>query len=203
MTDIRQIFARFVPPASVAYCAKLLEYFGFEFKIKKGRQTKFGDYRFQPDIKKHTITINNDLNPYAFLVTYLHEVAHLVTYKEHGRNASPHGTEWKVNFKKVATPVLKEDVFPPGVLLALQNYFKDPKASSCSDPILYNVLRKYDEPTGLIPLSKVPVGEQFVFNETTYKKLEKKRTRCICLAVHSNRKFLIAEIAQVKLVETD
>lgn len=197
MNDYRAVFDRFVPPASAAYCYKLLEYFGFEFKIKKGRLTKLGDYRYDPKTKKHTITINNDLNPFSFLVTYLHEVAHLVTFDEHGRKAAPHGNEWKDNFKRVARPVLNEQVFPSNILLALNNYFKNPKAASCSDPVLYNVLSGFDEPTELIPLSKVQIGEEFDFNKKSYKKLEKKRTRSVCMALSTGRKYLIAEVAQV------
>ncbi|MFT6883670.1 MAG: SprT protein [Marinoscillum sp.] len=193
------IFERFVPESAVAYCSKLLDHFGFEFQIKRGRQTKLGDYRYDPKEKKHSITINNDLNPYSFLVTYLHEVAHLVTYKEYGRKATPHGTEWKNAFKKVAAPMLTETVFPERVLLALQNYFKNPKAASCSDPVLYNVLKQFDQPSDLIPLSKVAIAGQFEFNGKSYKKLEKKRTRCICLELSTNRRYLISELAHVSL----
>tara|TARA_Y100000310_G_scaffold345640_1_gene467616 strand:- start:2158 stop:2763 length:606 start_codon:yes stop_codon:yes gene_type:complete len=192
------VFKRFVPIQAVDYCVKLIDYFGFEFKIKKNRQTKLGDYRYSHQTKKHTITINNDLNPYAFLVTYLHEVAHLVTFDEHGRKAAPHGTEWKNNFKRVAKPVLNEEVFPPPVLLALTNYFKNPKAASCSDPVLYNILRQFDEPTDEIPLSKVSIGELFKFQGSSYLKLEKKRTRSVCQEVDSKKRYLIAEIARVR-----
>jgi SprT protein len=196
------VFERFVPKKAVAYCSKLYDYFGFEFKIKKSRQTKLGDYRYNRRSDKHTITINNDLNPYAFLVTYVHEVAHLVTFKEHGRKASPHGNEWKVNFTKAMQPILTEDVFPPKVLLALQNYFKNPKASSCSDPILYNVLRQFDPPDNLVPLSKMSMGSIFSFNGKTFKKLEKKRTRSVCLEIETNKKYLISEIAAVQPLDT-
>ena len=194
------VFERFVPEPAAAYCLKLYEYFGFEFKIKKSRQTKLGDYRYSPQTKKHTITINNDLNPYAFLVTYLHEVAHLVTFDEHGRKAAPHGTEWKNNFKRVAQPVLNQQVFPETVFIALQNYFKNPKAASCSDPVLYNILRQFDGPTDLIPLSQIKVGDIFDFQGKEFQKLEKKRTRSVCLEVKTNRRYLISEIARVKIV---
>lgn len=182
------------------YCFKLWDHFGFEFQIKKSRQTKLGDYRYTPKTKQHTITINNDLNPFSFLVTYLHEVAHLVTFQSHGRKAAPHGKEWKENFQKVAAPVLNPAVFPPPILLALENYFKNPRAASCSDPILYNVLKKFDGPTDQIALSKINVGDSFNFNDKVYRKLEKKRTRSVCMEVSSQRRYLIAEVAQVTKV---
>lgn len=196
------IFERFVPEKAIKYCAKLYDYFGFEFKIKKSRQTKLGDYRYDRKADKHTITINNDLNPFSFLVTYIHEVAHLVTFKEHGRKVSPHGTEWKNNFRKAMSPVLNEEVFPQNVYLALSNYFKNPKASSCSDPVLYNVLRQFDQPTSSIPLSKIAIGKLFIFQGKTYLKLEKKRTRSLCEETVSKRKYLISEIASVEKSDT-
>lgn len=196
--NYQQVFERFVPPEAVSYCVKLWDYFGFEFKIKKSRQTKLGDYRFVPQDSKHIISINNDLNPYSFLVTYLHEVAHLVTFQEHGRKSAPHGSEWKQNFKRVVRPVLNESVFPPSVLLALKNYFKNPKASSCSDPILYNILKKFDTPNDMVSLKDIQLGGSFDFNGKTYQKLEKKRTRSVCLELRSNRRYLISEIAEVQ-----
>ena len=199
----QQVFERFVPAKAVAYCSKLYDYFGFEFKIKKSRQTKLGDYRFERASGKHTITINNDLNPYAFLVTYIHEVAHLVTFKEHGRKVNPHGAEWKESFKKAMEPVLNAEVFPPNVLLALKNYFKNPKASSCSDPVLYNVLRQFDPPGNTIPLSKISIGQTFIFNGKTYVKLEKKRTRSVCQEMETKRKYLISEIASVETLDAE
>lgn len=196
-SQYQEVFARFVPPAATAYCFKLWNHLGFEFQIKRSRQTKLGDYRFTPQTKKHTITINNDLNPFSFLVTYLHEVAHMVTFKEHGRKAAPHGTEWKQNFKKVAKPVLNETVFPPNVLLALNNYFRNPRAASCSDPTLYNVLKQFDSPSHEIPLSKIPINQLFTFKGVVFKKLEKKRTRSVCLDIGSNKRYLIPEVAPV------
>ncbi|RED97527.1 SprT-like domain-containing protein [Marinoscillum furvescens] len=201
MQQYQEVFRRFVPEPAAAYCYELWTHFGFEFKIKKSRQTKLGDYRFAYKTKKHTITINNDLNPYAFLVTYLHEVAHLITFEEYGRKVAPHGKEWKANFVRVAKPVLNEKTFPKPVLVALTNYFKNPKAASCSDPVLYNVLRQFDGPSETIPLSQLQLGATFEFNNQTYQKLEKKRTRSVCLQIASGRKYLISEIASVTPVE--
>ena len=201
MSRYLEIFKRFVPEPSAAYCLKLYEHFGFEFKIKKSRQTKLGDYRFTYPEKKHIITINNDLNPYAFLLTYLHEVAHLITFNEHKNRVNPHGQEWKDVFKKISQPVLNDEIFPPLVLQAIQNYFKNPKASSCSDPTLYNVLRQFDHPSDEVTLKSISIGAQFDFNGRVFQKLEVKRTRSVCKEIASGRKYLISEIASVKIVD--
>ena len=195
-----EVFRRFVPVASVSYCDKLYQQLGFEFKVKRARQTKMGDYRYDPSTNKHTITINNDLNAYAFLVTYLHEIAHLVAFKKYGRRIQPHGKEWKRAFMEVSEPMLSDKVFPVAVLSALRRYFKNPKASSCSDPVLYQILKKYDDPEkGVVLLKEIPIGQQFEFNDRLFIKLEKKRTRSVCQEVISKKKYLIAEIAEVRV----
>jgi len=194
----KEVFRKFVPTESVEYCVKLYERLGFEFKIKKARQTKLGDYRFNPKSNRHTITINNDLNPYAFLVTYLHEVGHLIAFKTYGRAIQPHGREWKKSFKDVSEPMLTSAIFPKEVLTALKKYFKNPKASSCSDPALYQILKQFDEPSSKILLKDISNGETFMFNNKQYRKIEKKRTRSICQELISKRKYLISDLAEVE-----
>lgn len=91
---------------------------------------------FRPDISQYrpwthgsnittmqTISIQIHLNPYAMLFVLLHEWAHLITRKQYGKQASPHGKEWKKNFKQIAEPFLTPEIFPPDVLETIRNYF--------------------------------------------------------------------------------
>ncbi len=194
-----EVFQKFIPEKAVNYCNRLYERLGFEFKVKRARQTKFGDYRYHPDNGKHAISINNDLNPYAFLITYIHEVAHLVAYKEYGLSIKPHGTEWKKTFKNLVKPILSDEVFPHPVLSALQHYFANPKASSCSDPKLYAILKQFNlSKKDQIFLKEISIGTIFKFNKKIFKKIEKKRTRSVCHEMASGRKYLISELAEVQ-----
>ena len=202
MTSV-QVFEKFVPPASISYCNQLYESMGFEFKITKSRSTKLGDFRFKPDLKKSIITINNDLNSYAFLVTYLHEVAHLVTFQKFTSRVAPHGTEWKQEFIRISQPMLIEEVFPPSILASLNSYFQNPKASSCSDPKLYNALRQFDSPTNKISLEKIKNHQPFLFNKKQFIRLEKRRTRWVCEEIITKRKYLISGLAEVELLEVN
>ena len=196
----RQVFEKFVPPAAVSYCDGLYTQLNFEFKVKKGRLTKLGDYRFERGSKKETITINNDLNPYAFLVTYLHEVAHLATFRKHGRSVQPHGKEWKQAFVQLAEPLLNEKIFPEVVLKSVIRYFKNPKASSCSDPDLFKTLRLFDPPSNKKILNEINNQQEFLFHKKRFIRLEKKRTRWLCRETKTNRDYLILGIAEVELI---
>ena len=199
--EAASVFKRFVPEHSVNYCVQLYESLNFEFKIKRARKTKFGDYRFDRLGDHHVITINNDLNPYAFLITYLHEVAHLITYQQHRHSVNPHGPEWKNNFKKVARPVLKPEIFPSEIINQVARYLSNPKASSCSDPLLYQLLKNYDKPNGLVFLKNLKPGDQFYFHDHHYQYLEKRRTRIVCMHLTKGKKYLINQIAEVQPIE--
>lgn len=74
-----------------------------------------------------TISLQIGLNPYALLLVFIHEWAHLLTHKAYPE-AQPHGKEWKRFYKQEVQPFLRPDIFPPDVLTALTDYFKKPGA---------------------------------------------------------------------------
>ena len=111
-------------------------------KIVNKRSTKHGDFKRYVDGKVQ-ITINNDLNPYRFLLTLMHEFAHLVTFEEYKR-VKPHGLEWKNNFKLLMLPFLKPKIFPDELLSELASYLMNPKASSDGSVNLSLAFRKFD-----------------------------------------------------------
>lgn len=192
---------KFLPEHSIDYCYKLWVEHGFTFKIKNKRASKLGDYRYDPKRKLHVITVNNDLNPYSFLITYIHEVAHLVTFNEHKRSVKPHGTEWKNNFKKLMLPVMSDDIFPDQVLRKLAQYLKNPKASSCNDHQLMKALQQHDENRSGVSLSEISAGQLFKFRQRVFRKETLRRTRYICCEIKTQRKYLISKVAEVEPVE--
>lgn len=187
-----------IPENAVHYAYDLWAKYKFSFKVTKKRNSKYGDYRFDPKSDSHTITINGDMNQYAFLLTYIHEVAHLIAFQNYGRKIAPHGKAWKKTFQETIKPVLSNLVFPEDILFALQQHMKNPKATSSSDPKLSICLRKYDNNTGLVHLGEVHIGSLFKFNTRVFKKEAKRRTRILCQEINSGRKYLISQIALVE-----
>ena len=192
-----EVFKQFVPNASVEYVNHWYETLRFTLKITRSRKSKLGDYRFNTIQKNHKITINHDLNPFAFLITYLHEVAHLIVQKKYKKKIAPHGKEWKNCFKEIAQPMLKKEVFPQEILDALSIYFKNPKASSCACPELYTALKKHDPDAHYDTLKDLPVGKSFVFRNRLYQKVKKNRTRARCKCVKTGNMYLISELASI------
>lgn len=196
------VFGRFFPEHTVKMCLDLWKAHGFKFIVSKKRKSKFGDYRYQHSNDSHTITVNGDLNQYAFLVTYLHEVAHLITHKKHGWKVSPHGREWKECFKETMNPFLALNIFPDTLQKAITSYMHNPGASSCSDPSLMITLQSFDKKQdGLVYLESISVGKSFNFRGRIFTKKELKRTRSLCEENATGRRYLIAEIARVKIIE--
>jgi hypothetical protein len=195
----KEIISKYVPLKAIPFCIQTWRKHPFSFRVTKERSSKVGDYRFNTSTGNHEISINGNLNTYAFLITYVHEVAHLYHYKKHGNNKPPHGRIWKQTFQELMKPLLMDNIFPPDVLHQLIIHMKNPKASSQSDPALAKLLRKYDHnqnPSGTY-LEDLTEGESFDLNGRRYKKIKKRRTRSLCKDLRTGKKFLISEMAQV------
>lgn len=200
--QLQQILTRKLPLKVVGYCTELWQKEPFSFQTTASRKSKLGDFRYRQDRKIQVITINSDLNPYQFLLTYIHEVAHLHAFVKYGFSIQPHGKEWKSTFQHLMLPILSEKFLPIDLLIPLRQHMMNPKASSSSDLFLAKELSKYDidNEIKLIFLSDLKPGNQFEFSGRKFEKGETRRTRVLCQEVNSGRKYLIAQLAKVKLI---
>jgi SprT protein len=191
----------FIPPASFDQVTQLLIHDNLVVKIKRERKTRHGDYRRLPN-GNHQITINSNLNIYRFLITLIHEIAHFEAYKTYGKMIKPHGLEWKSVFQHLMLPFIRPEVFPNDVLPLLAMHFKNPKASSDSDPVLALKLKQYDTPNGKTFIFEVPQGSTFqLYNGKLFRKGPKRRTRFECTELSSGRLYVFNPNAEVDLIE--
>lgn len=188
---ISQLLLNRVPEPSLSYCLQLWQTFPFRFKLRKSRQTKVGDFSCRQG-QTPQITVNEDLHPYLFLITYIHEVAHLVVHQQFGHRAEAHGTEWKEQFKALMRPVMNTSVFPSELLRGLEVHMADPMASTFSDSEITKLLRSYDaRAVNVTLLSDIPEGSIFALNGRWFKKGKIRRTRVLCREMHSKRNYLV------------
>lgn len=198
----QSILHKYIPEKAVPVISEWIFKYDFKLRIKKSRSTKYGDYR--PPIKgeNHLITINYDMNKYAFLITLVHEIAHLSNFNQHRDRVKPHGEEWKMHYKILMQQFLIPDIFPPDVISALVNYMSNPAASSCSDINLLRVLKKYDVRQHTVLLEELAEGVKFMYNKNRYFiKGEQVRKRFKCTEVPSNRVYLFNPLAEVLVVD--
>lgn len=204
MTKIAAILRRYLPEGADNYIVSLFSSYPVSFKIVKPRKTKYGDFRISANQERPQITINGDLNPFAFLVTTVHEFAHLKTWMEYKNKVKPHGEEWKRNFIELMHPVIKMGILPKDVEQALLNSFMNMKASSCTDIQLQRVLKKYDVFSSKeILLEKLPKYATFALDTTVFKKGELRRTRFLCTEVNTGKQYLIYKLATVEQIQNE
>jgi len=189
---IHQILHQHVPGVACPYCFSLWQNSPFELKLTRNRQTKVGDFTSRKNIAQPRITLNRDLNPFLFLMTYIHEVAHLHVFLRFGNRVEPHGDEWKSAFKQLMQPTLQKDIFPDEILHELDRHMVNPKASSFADADLTRVLRSFDKNSDqYTALSDIPEGSIFHFQGRYFKKGKMKRTRVLCHEVKTRRNYLV------------
>lgn len=189
----------FVPAGFEDMVVNLLFENPVSFKIVAPRSTKLGDFRAGMNGEKSQITVNGDLNPYAFLVTTLHEFAHLKTFLEFGHRVKPHGEEWKNIYRGLLLPAIDSGLLPKDILNALVQSLTNTKASSCSDVNLTRVLRTYDKPKeGIVLLESLPKNTTFVLQGKHFIKRELRRKRYLCDEISSNKKYLVHALTEVK-----
>ncbi|MDP5139841.1 MAG: SprT-like domain-containing protein [Spirosomaceae bacterium] len=200
------MLAEKIPKNAVEYAFNLWKEQPFSFTVARTRSTCLGNYSFRNN--RHKITVNHDLNPYQFLITYIHEVAHqhvFIQFMQGKRKrVLPHGSEWKSTFQELMKPLLNEGVFPSTVLNLLRLHMTNPPASTVRDGLLLKALQQFDnkpitEEKGL-RLEEINEGETFIFKNRIFKKLETRRTRVLCLEKNSNRKFTIPKVAVVEKI---
>lgn len=192
---------RFAPEPFVQYLTMLILKSKVKFKIVPGRSTKLGDFRFSSENEKPVITVNGDLNPYSFLITSLHELAHLNTFKKYGNQVAPHGDEWKNAFRDLLEPVLISKQLPSDIEKALWNTFTNTKASSCSDLNLSRTLKKYDKINDSVTLEELPPNSEFYLNGKKFEKGLLRRSRYLCKELKSGKQFLVHALANVQLIK--
>lgn len=199
------VLQKYLPEPAVPVMARWIVEYDFKLKIKRERNTKLGDYRSPHDGNNHVITINHNLNKYAFLITLVHEVAHLVTFNKHKNSVNPHGEEWKQHYKQLMKHFLTTDFFPTDVLLALQKHLLSPAASSCSDANLLRILNRYDENNEQkLVIEKIPHKTVFKYNgNKLFEKGERIRSRYRCKEVSTGAIYLFHALAEVELVKVE
>ena len=192
-------FKKFLPAGFEEIVVDLFLASPVRFKIVPPRKTKLGDFSIGHGMEKPQITINGDLNPYSFLITTLHEFAHLHTYQQYGNRVNPHGEEWKANFRKLLIPIIDSGKLPKDIEISLVNSLVSMKASSCTDTKLSRVLKNYDaRKEGFEILEQLPKNTIFVLNGRQFIKGNLRRKKFLCEETISKRMFLINSLAEVQ-----
>lgn len=195
---MEQILAKYVPQNAVQPCFELIKAYNVYLKIVNERRTRHGDYQRLPN-GQHFITVNAGSNKYRFLITLIHEIAHLVAFEKFGRFIKPHGNEWKYTFRMLMLPFISPTIFPPQLLGIVSTHFKNPTASSDIDPLLAIALKDFDEEQVVSFLFELPEGSKFRIKDGRVFRKGRKRVKCFeCVEESTQRKYIFQPHAEVE-----
>ena len=197
MSDVLE---RYLPSHAVSPIFNLIEENNIHLKIVNERVTRHGDYRRKPN-GVHQITINANLNKFRFLITLVHEIAHLVAFERFGSVIKPHGREWKFTFQQMMLPFIRPEIFPIQLLPLIAKHFKNPKASSDTDAQLSVALKSFDPENDKNYIFELPLGGVFrIYNGKVFKKGAKRRKRYECVEMDTGKIYLFQPNAEVELI---
>lgn len=194
-----------VPPEAMDHVARALGGLRLDLRVVRPRRTKLGDHRPpRPPLRPaHRITVNAGLNPWAFLTTLLHELAHAATWERHAarrRRIRPHGPEWQREFSGVLVPLLEQRVFPDDLAAAVSRSLASPAAATCSDRGLLLALARYDlHAEGRVRVEDLAEGTWFrVDARHVFRAGRLVRTRRQCFMAGSEQEYRVHGLLAVE-----
>jgi len=191
--------AAYLPENTFEPVLAYLDHYKVHLTIAQSRASVLGDYRHRIDTRHHRISVNGNLNKYAFLITLLHELAHLVTFEQYGRRVSAHGREWKNNYAHLLSQFIEKKIFPADIENELSRSLKNPGASTCAEEGLQRILYRYDAPRpGYRLVEDLAPGALFALPDgRVFKKGNKRTKRYECIEMQTGKTYLFSAVYEV------
>lgn len=194
----------FLPDRTFDAVEEYLQFYKIHLTVTRHRKSILGDYRHRTHFQNHRISVNGSLNKYAFLITLLHEIAHLLTFEKHGNRVMAHGAEWKTIYGSLLRQFVENKIFPVDIEKELLASLKNPAASSCAEDDLIRVLRKYDTTTnGYRLVEEVPLSGLFKLDDgRVFIRGERQRKRYKCEELGTGKIYLFSPVYEVEIINS-
>jgi len=196
------ILEDYLPPGCLEDVLQYLNFYKVQLTVTKQRASILGDYRHAHHGQTHRISVNGNLNKYSFLITLLHELAHLFAFERYGPRVQAHGIQWKKEYADILSLFLSKKIFPVDIENVLMETLKNPAASSCGDDKLLRVLHRYDKKKeGTCFVENIEQDGLFkIRGERIFCKGEKIRTRYKCIEVQTGKCYLFSGVHEVTIL---
>jgi hypothetical protein len=195
----------FLPDGSFEPVVHLINLYKVHLTVTKERKSVLGDYRHPNQGSNHKITVNGNLNKYEFLITLLHELAHLLCFEEFKNRVEPHGKEWKNIYSALLAQFMQLPIFPIDIHKSLQKTLMNPAATANGETKLLLVLRKYNEikKEGYSFIAHLPEGALFEsLKGRVFKRGKKRRIRIECIEIATGQVYSFSALTEVKLIQS-
>ena len=194
---------QFLPAAAFEPVVQLINEYKVHLTVTKARKSVLGDYRHPFMGANHKISVNGNLNSFEFLITLLHELAHLLCYEQHKNKVEAHGQEWKIIYGNLLFQFIQMEIFPVDIKKCLLKTIKNPAATANGETQLLLVLRKYNthQKEGVQLVANIEEGALFeAMKGKVFKRGKKRRIRIECIEVATGHVYSFSALTEVKLI---
>ena len=193
----------YLPEGAFEPVIQLINHYKVHLTVTRERKSVLGDYRHAVLGVNHKITVNGNLNKYEFLITLLHELAHLLCFEQYRNRVEAHGKEWKAIYGQLLAQFIQLAIFPDDIRKSLQKTLLSPAATANGETALLLVLRKYNpvQKEGVVTLAHLADGT--LFKETkgrTFRKVKLRRKRIECIEVATGNIYLFSALTEVQVL---
>ena len=194
----------YLPDGAFDPVIQLIHQYKVHLTVTKARKSVLGDYRHAGLGANHKITVNGNLNKYEFLITLLHELAHLLCFEQFKNRVEAHGKEWKHIYSDLLAAFIRLAIFPADIQKSLQKTLLNPAATANGETALLLVLRKYDtiKKEGHAFVAHLEEGTLFEsIKGKIFKRGKKRRIRIECIEVATGHVYSFSALTEVRVVQ--
>jgi SprT protein len=200
--DLSEGLKPYLPENSLGPVMNWLDGKPVSMRVTRKRRSKLGDYRPPSKDRIHRISVNGDLNPYEFLITLTHEIAHMAVWERYGRRARPHGKAWKAQYSLMLASLLDHGIFPEEMQPLVQKQVAHPRANSHGHSDMVRHLQGDSDGDDGVFLEDLPEGTIFrLQGGRKFRKQEKLRKWYRCTSMDNHRLYRISPVARVYPVD--
>ncbi|HNQ59973.1 MAG TPA: SprT-like domain-containing protein [Bacteroidales bacterium] len=200
-SSIEKNLAPLLPEAALHQVVDLLFRFQVDLVVTYPRSGRLGDYLYNTKNNRHRISININLNRYQFLITLLHEFAHLLVQERFKTEVRPHGKEWHAAFCEISMPFLRDDIFPLDVKAAFGAHLKSRYGSAYADKKLSKILERYngiEQNRYKVELGTLPVSSKFFLSGRSFQCISRQGNVILCQELKTGTIYRMSSSVFVK-----
>lgn len=193
----------YLPEGAFEPVIQLINHYKVHLTVTRERKSVLGDYRHALLGANHKITVNGNLNKFEFLITLLHELAHLLCFEQYRNRVEAHGKEWKAIYGQLLAQFIQLQIFPEDIRKSLQKTLLNPAATANGETALLLVLRRYNpvQKEGVVTLAHLADGALFMETKgRTFRKIKLRRKRIECVELATGNVYLFSALTEVKVV---
>jgi hypothetical protein len=194
----------YLPEGAFESVVALINHYKVHLTVTKARKSVLGDYRHPALGANHKISVNGNLNKYEFLITLLHELAHLLCFEQFKNRVDAHGKEWKNIYSTLLAEFIQLQIFPTDIKKSLQKTLLNPAATANGETKLLLVLRNYNvvKKEGHAFVANLAEGTLFEsLKGRIFRRGKKRRIRIECVEVATGHLYSFSAITEVKVIQ--